>query len=654
MDEKLPKYSPLPTHDSDERVMEEGHAHRSDSTTKVTTKTPKGHLARGLFKLCLIGLALYLLIFSDTENENYNDAWKAKKDRHHHHYHHHSLPKSLRKYRAKFEDHMQTDVDQLIQSTLKSEIVWNRLAEMTDTFGPRLVGTPALEKSIDWVVEQVKADNLSVTTEEVVVDYWERNEESLYFLSPTRGPVKLHMLGLGFSAPTPPGGLEAEVVVVESKDELDTLGQQGLLKDKIVVLNKPYESYEIDYIFRTAGPTWAAEHGAAAALVRAVTGFSLQTPHTGTSKAAGIPAATISIEDANLLARSLKRHQNNPDKYSVWPRVRLTMNAKTELKSRKSRNVIIELKGREIPNEVVVVGGHIDSWDVGVGAVDDHSTAEQVTPGRTVRVVFWTSEENGSPGGRVYAQNHPETNESRHVFAFESDNGVFDPYGIRFTPGKRAQDSEKKLNKRNDDDDLMIGSEFDDWSIVRIPKDQDDIEPEESTVDKKEKENKKKKSKLEANQDSDIDGFSSYEYLQAAGRHFLGSRKEFAFPGAGQYVLPNGSGADINPLCAQGVACAHFLPADPFPEHYPSSPYSLKKNQAEDGEDVEDLNADGKKHKHKHLVSNPYRRPIKSGYFYYHHTDADTMEAFTPQQAQQSAAVMAVWTYIAAESLVEF
>ncbi|KAG0258379.1 hypothetical protein DFQ27_004667 [Actinomortierella ambigua] len=665
MDEKLPRYSPLPTHDSEERGAEKDLTHNPNTAAD----TRKRHQRLGFLKLCFILFAFFMLLSAIKDNDNNDDdGQKSEKGHHHRHHHHgkHRLPKHLRKYRAKFEEHMQANVDQLVESSLKTEIVWDRLAEMTDTFGARLVGTPALEKSIDWILEQVKADNLSVTTEEVVVDYWERNEESLYFLSPTRGPVQLHMLGLGFSAPTPANGLEAEIIVATSKEELDQLGQQGLVKGKIVLLNKPYEAYEVDYIFRTQGPTWAASHGAAAVLVRAVTGFSLQTPHTGTSNPAGIPAATISIEDASLLARSLQRHQANPEKYPDWPRVRLTMNAKTEFKNRKSRNVIIELKGREIPNEVVVVGGHIDSWDVGVGAVDDGigcfiawETLRQLSqlpqaPRRTVRAVFWTSEENGSPGGRVYAENHPETSESRHVFAFESDNGVFDPYGIRFTPGQKKPDAEKPLNKRgdchsdknndgdDDDNDLLIGQEFDDWSVVRAPTGG-------AKHGKKDKKNKKHK---HSNPHDEIVDFSSFEYLVAAGQHYLGSRTEFAFPGAGQYVEKDGSGADINPLCHKGVACAHFLPADPFPEHYPSSPYSLKRGVAST------TTAAAARARHNSndgpLTSNPHRRPIGSGYFYYHHTDADTMDAFTPQQAQQSAAVMAVWTYIAAESLVEF
>ncbi|KAF9923158.1 hypothetical protein BGZ65_009091, partial [Modicella reniformis] len=330
-----------------------------------------------------------------------------------------------------------------------------------------------------------------------------------------------------------------------------------------------------------------------------------------------------------LLDRSYKRHRQDPERFPDWPKVHLTMNARTSLKSKVSRNIIVELKGRETPNEIVVIGGHIDSWDVGSGAVDDGAgcfiaweTIRQLSklnrpPRRTVRVVFWTSEENGSPGGRVYAENHPDTNTTRHVFALESDNGVFDPFGIRFTAGHgRAQEDPK--------------------------------------VD-------------------------SFDFLTEAGKRFMGSRKDLSFPGAGSHVLPNGSGADIKPLCARGVACAQFLPADPFPLPYSTSPYYIKQTAVEEDED-EDQDKDvvyhlcpyhhhhhrhhhhghHGHHKHHHdrddneVSRDPPRRPVDHGYFYYHHTEADSMGAFTPDQVKSSAAAMAIWTYIAAESGVEF
>ncbi|KAF9907404.1 hypothetical protein EC991_010964 [Linnemannia zychae] len=602
-------YSLLPT---TARPEDEEQRRQADDSAAVTG--PHAAAANRfipLLKVFLLVAAFFLFFFPSDDNDE--DSFP----RHRHRHHRGHGDKGKREPKYTFESHMQADVDALVAGSLESSIVWDRLAEMTDTYGNRIAGSEALEKSIDWIVEKVKGDGLSVTTEEVVVDYWERNEESLYFLSPTRGAVKLHMLGLGFSAPTPDpiNGLEAEIVAVTSKEELNELGAAGTLKGRIVLYNKPFESYNTDVVFRSQGALWAQEHGAVAVLVRSVGPLSLQSTHTGASSAAKIPAASVSVEDAQLLARVYKRHQQDPKQFPDWPKVRLAMNAKTALKSRTSRNIIVELKGRETPEEVIAVGGHIDSWDVGSGAVDDGAgcfiaweTLRQLSkldrpPRRTVRAVFWTSEENGSPGGRVYAANHPETNTTRHVFAFESDNGVFDPFGIKFTPGRRSQDEEEKT------------------------------------------------------------GFNSYEFMNAAGEHFLGSRKDLSYPGAGKHVLPNGGGADIAPLCKQGVACAQFTPADPFPLAYSTSPYYIKPSES-----PEDLKNEGPKghrhgrhgrHHHHHRSDDdegsldPPRRAVDSGYFYYHHTEADTMGAFTPDQVKNSAAVMAIWTYIAAESQVE-
>ncbi|KAI1300112.1 hypothetical protein EDD11_006310 [Mortierella claussenii] len=634
MSEKQPHaHSVLPTSTKDAAESHVGvtstGADHQDSNVVGHARRHRRRLVKFL-KLSFVAFAVYTLFLkasnnNDNDNDNDHDhdhddggrkfpLWPKRRGGCH--------GRKDQKSKYTFESHFQKNVDKLIAGSLESSIVWDRLAEMTDTYGNRIAGSEALEKSIDWIVEKIKADGLSVTTEEVIVDDWQRNQESLVFLSPTRGPVKLHMLGLGFSPATPSDdqghnpGLKAEVIVATSKDQFDQLAAAGQLAGRIVLFNKPFESYNSDVVFRSMAATWAQEHGALAVLVRSIGPLSLQSPHTGNQYAASIPAASVSVEDAELLARVLKRHQENPQQFPDWPQVHLTMNAKLALKSKVSRNIIVELKGREKPEEVVVIGGHIDSWDVGSGAVDDGAgcfiaweTLRQLSkldqpPRRTVRTVFWTSEENGSPGGRVYAANHPETNTSRHVFAFESDNGVFDPYGIKFTAGRHVQENPEKFN--------------------------------------------------------------SVEFLQAAGETFLGARKDLGYRGAGSVVLPDGGGADIAPLCKQGVACAHFTPADPFPLPYSTSPYYIKGT----GDDEENKRHD---HHHKHHRHgrrhhghdhddgddddnddvDPPRRPVDSGYFYYHHTEADSVGAFTPDQVKNSAAVMAVWTYITAESLVE-
>ncbi|KAG0021762.1 hypothetical protein BGZ82_011209 [Podila clonocystis] len=554
----------------------------------------------GFFKLCLVGMVFYALLWPTTDPE---DGEKRTGGRPHHV---NRRPKNMPPF--SFEKHMKGDVEQIIAGSLESNVVWDRLAEMTDTYGHRLVGSESLEKSIDWILEKAKADNLSVTTESVTVDYWQRNQESLYFLSPTRGPVKLHMLGLGssVSTPDPLNGLEAEIIVAHSKEDLAALASQGLVKGRVVLWNKKSESYAIDSVFRVQGAVWAQEHGAVASLARSAASFSLQSPHTGEAIPAKIPMASVSAEDADLLERSLIRHQQDPETFPDWPRVKLTMGATKELDARVSRNIIFELKGRERPGEVVVVGGHIDSWDVGVGALDDGAgcfiaweTIRQLSklqrpPRRTVRVVFWTSEENSAVGGRVYADNHPETVDERHVFAFESDIGVFDAYGIAYTPGLRA----------------------------------------------------------------DSAALSSTQYLEAAGDFFLGSRKDLGYPGAGKHVLPGGFGEDIEPICNRGVACVEFISADPFPLPYSTSPWAVPDPETPKEKGKEKHHHGRKKHhKNHHDKTNKKkeaRRPLDSGYFYYHHTEADSMNVFTPEQLKTSAAVMAVWTYIAAESEIDF
>ncbi|KFH73812.1 hypothetical protein MVEG_01026 [Podila verticillata NRRL 6337] len=591
------KYSLLPTTDSTSAGNPglSPPSYSADSTdmsslAQEDATRRRRRLRLGFFKLCLLGMVVYALFLPTSDPEDGEKGEKRHGGRPHPI---NRRPKNIPSF--SFEKHMQSDVEQIIAGSLDSNIVWDRLAEMTDTYGHRLAGSASLEKSIDWILEKAKADNLSVSTEDVLVDYWQRNSESLYFLSPTRGPVKLHMLGLGYSVPTPDplNGLEAEIIVAHSKDELAALAHQGLVQGRVVLWNKKFEAYAVDSIYRAQGAIWAQEYGAVASLARSAASFSLQSPHTGAATPAQIPMASVSAEDADLLERSLKRHQQDPEAFPEWPKVRLTMGATTELDARVSRNIIFELKGRERPHEVVLVGGHIDSWDVGVGALDDGAgcfiaweTIRQLSrlaqpPRRTVRVVFWTAEENTAAGGRMYAQNHPES-EERHVLAFESDLGVFDAWGIAYTPGL--------------------------WS--------------------------------------DVDAVSSTQYLVAAGEHFLGARKDLGFPGAGRHVLPKGWGEDIEPICNRGVACVGFVAADPFPLPYSTSPWYVPEKPDEENK------RHGKHHytkKHEAL-----RRPLDSGYFYYHHTEADSMSVFTPQQLKTSAAVMAVWTYIAAESEIEF
>jgi carboxypeptidase Q len=334
------------------------------------------------------------------------------------------------------------DARRIIAAATSDSAAWNRLAELTDSFGPRLSGSDNLERAIDRVLEQMRSDGLdNVRGEPVMVPRWVRGEESAALVSPRRTP--LAMLGLGGSIATPRGGIEAEVLVVSGREELNRRAAEA--RGRIVLFNVPFTSYGATVQYRTNGAVWAAQAGAVAMLIRSVASGSMNSPHTGAMRydttVRRIPAAALSVEDAAMLGRMAARGQRVV--------VRLVMNART-LPDRESRNVVAELAGRERPDEVVVVGGHIDSWDVGTGAMDDAGGVVAawealrvlqrlgLRPRRTIRVVGWTNEENGLRGATAYRDRHRDAID-RHVLAFESDNGVFRPYGVGFSGSDSAR-----------------------------------------------------------------------------------------------------------------------------------------------------------------------------------------------------------------------
>jgi carboxypeptidase Q len=251
------------------------------------------------------------------------------------------------------------------------------------------------------------------------------------------------MLGLGGSVATPPEGIEAELVVVHSFEELDANAARA--RGAIVLFNVPFTTYGETVRFRSSGASRAAHHGARAALVRSIGPAGLRLPHTGalqySADAPKIPAAAITAEDADRLQRIADRGARIV--------VRLKMEAHFEGEA-ESANVVGEIRGRDQPDEIVVVSGHLDSWDVGAGATDDGGgcvvTWEalrimkklNLRPRRTVRVVLWTNEENGGRGGLAYRDRH-RAELSRHVMMLESDGGVFQPTGFGFTGSDRAR-----------------------------------------------------------------------------------------------------------------------------------------------------------------------------------------------------------------------
>lgn len=330
----------------------------------------------------------------------------------------------------------------LIAASQGSDFAWQRLAEVTDLYGSRFSGSVGLERAIDWAVQQMQKDGLdNVRKERVMIPKWVRGRESLTLVEPV--PQPLVMLGLGNSVGTGPDGITADVIVIKNFDDLETRASE--VKGKIVLFNVPFTNYGETVRYRTTGPSRAVAHGAVAMLVRSVGPTGLRTPHTGSTTyadgVAKIPAAAIPAEDAERFQRLQNR--------SVRIRVTLTMEAHFEADA-ESFNVIGELTGRELPNEFVVMGGHWDSWDVGVGATDDGGgcvvTWEAVRlmktlglrPRRTVRVVLWTNEENGTRGGTGYRDQHM-AELKKHVMMLESDGGVFDPAGFGFSGSDGAR-----------------------------------------------------------------------------------------------------------------------------------------------------------------------------------------------------------------------
>ena len=330
----------------------------------------------------------------------------------------------------------------IIAAAQADDFAWRRLAELTDTFGPRLSGSDNLELAIDWAVDTMKKDGFdNVHKEPVMVPKWVRGNESLDLVEPVRQTLPL--LGLGNSVGTPYGGFESDVIVVKNFDEMEKRAAE--IKGKIVLFNAEFVSYGATNVYRTSGPSRAAKVGAIAALVRSIGPTGLRTPHTGatvyTDDAPKIPAAAIPAEDANRFQRLADR--------GLKIRVRLSMQAHFEADS-QSYNVVGEIRGRELPNEVIVVGGHLDSWDPGAGASDDAGgcvvTWEALRlmkklglqPRRTVRVVLFTNEENGSRGGNGYRDAHT-AELPNHVMLLESDGGIFDPEGFGFTGPEKAK-----------------------------------------------------------------------------------------------------------------------------------------------------------------------------------------------------------------------
>ncbi|MCG3138071.1 MAG: hypothetical protein HJJLKODD_01929 [Phycisphaerae bacterium] len=331
--------------------------------------------------------------------------------------------------------------ERIIATTLAGNDGFRKLEELSDDVGHRLSGSEGLEKALVWAVETLNRDGQENVHLETVPDvpHWVRGRESITLLAPL--VKELPMLGLGGSVGTPPEGITAEVIAVADENELAMVA--GRVKGKIILFDNPMPDYDPilgsrygeAVRFRAEGPRLAAENGAVACLIRSVTATSLRTPHTGMTRYDDapyqVPAAALSVEDAAMITRLQRR--------GMKVELCLKMEAKN-LEPVNSANVIAELRGREKPDEIVVIGGHIDSWDVGQGTHDDGAGCVMamealnvlrkmnLQPRRTIRVVLWTNEENGLRGGKQYALDH-QAELANHVAAIESDAGGFAPTG---------------------------------------------------------------------------------------------------------------------------------------------------------------------------------------------------------------------------------
>lgn len=287
-----------------------------------------------------------------------------------------------------------------------------------------------------------------------MVRVWVRGAESAEIVLPA--PQPLVILGVGNTVGTPPEGITSSVVVVGSFDELNALGREKV-DGKIVLFDNPFvrtgdemHDYGEAVKFRGKGASAAAKLGAVAVLVRSVATASLRTPHTGALRyeddAPKIPAASVTIEDALLIRRLVE----GGDPVTV----RLVLGARDE-PDREGANVVAEIRGREKPEEVVLIGAHLDSWDVGAGAIDDGAgcvivletmrlIASGPTPRRTVRAVLYANEENGLRGGRAYAKAH-EAETAMHVAALETDSGAGRARGLGVKAGEGGEGALREL-----------------------------------------------------------------------------------------------------------------------------------------------------------------------------------------------------------------
>ncbi len=343
------------------------------------------------------------------------------------------------------------ELAQLQQAALTSDYAYRQVAHLANNIGPRLSGSAQAQKAVEYVAGELKRLGLDAQLENVMVPHWVRGEETAALVQWPGQAVnttqKIVLTALGGSVATPATGITAEVVVVRDFDELKSLGK-GKVQGKIVLFDHPFDRQMADedhggdaygqaVVYRSGGPSAAARLGAAAALIRSVGGAAYRLPHTGATDYAAdapkIPAAAVAEEDATLLAALAPQGP---------VRMHLVLTPH-QLPDAQSYNVVADLKGSEHPEQVVIVSGHLDSWDLGTGAIDDGAGVAvamqtvnlvrqlSLRPRRTIRVIAWMNEENGTHGGKTYAHDHAGDVANQYA-AIETDGGADHPLGINY------------------------------------------------------------------------------------------------------------------------------------------------------------------------------------------------------------------------------
>jgi carboxypeptidase Q len=344
-----------------------------------------------------------------------------------------------------------SDLKQIQQAALKSDYAYRQVAHLSNNIGPRLTGSAQAQKAVDYVAGELKALGLEVQLEKLMVPHWVRGEETAALVEypgmAENTVQKILLCALGSSVATPAEGVTAEVIVARDFDELEALGKDKIA-GKIVLFNYPFdkqmaaqsragEAYGQAVKYRGDGPTAAGRLGAVACLIRSVGGADYRLPHTGNTDykkdLPKIPAGAVTAEDADLIAALVPQGA---------VRMKLVLTPQT-LPDAPSFNVIGDIKGSEHPEQIIIVSGHLDSWDLGTGAIDDGAGVAvsmevaniiqklHLHPKRTIRVIAWMNEENGLVGGKTYAKDH-EKNIANHFAAMETDGGAGHPLGITF------------------------------------------------------------------------------------------------------------------------------------------------------------------------------------------------------------------------------